>query len=55
MDGAIKPSNLVSSDVGNRDGDLNVFKNKSDTKAYNLISILSTDPLLLSLLASPWS
>ena len=54
MDGGINPSNLISSDVGNSDDDFNVFEsdNLSDTKLYNLISILSTDPLLLSLLVT---
>ena len=56
MDGGINTSKLVSSSVGHSDGDFNVFKNKRDnlrdTKDFNLISILSTDPLLLSLLVA---
>ena len=53
MDDGINPSNLVSSDVGNSAVDLDMESDSlSDTKLYNILSILSTDPLLLSLLVT---
>ena len=45
----INPSNLFSSDVGNSAGDFNI---ESYTKLYNIVSVLSTDPLILSLLVT---
>ena len=53
MDGGIIPSNLISSDVGNSAGDLDIESNSlSDTKLCNILSILSTDPLRLSVLVT---